>query len=653
MSDFFGNLRGARFPDVVMNSGPLPPTGGLPAPLHDTPDGKINYNSTLLGDLQPYAYGEPAYQSSQNAYLNTPHRVQKIVPVVYLPEPDGSDLFRLSHAVDDSDLAFAMRLNRKSIFCTGTRVASNRSGLGTVIDPLVNLATLNYMLAGIQYMPAAPDKNNLWWELLFNMDPERWPEPGKGREYLPKQRDPNEGVNPAYRNLSNSEFRIVMMGDHDIERIIPKKIRPIMFSDLIHFVRKCVRPFGIVRGSEKQGGQNEMTNSPATWPVPAVATLVIDGKEANIVNIWHNHDIHAGDDLVLRFKLMPIHSYTLNHYYKGFVQKSFKTKGETEYAWQLVPDIFNLEIQPDDQVPPITNFLLRERTMMDVFKTTYFVQREDRFRKDKQNIRFFIVCNGDKIHWQNHGYWHIGRSQVMMSAYGTDEFYNNDMANSLKTNHLEMTFEPVFGSLPLLPRDLDYGSTDKTKFPFTLTGNKMNHKKNEENKWQPTLRIEANYTPPNVNNTSTKKDNETDWDICKDTPKRNKTTAVSWSKISQPAKRRVEIDDNWDICDDIEPYHQISNTPTPTFKLLPPVALSLPEERQTEENEEIPPPEVVKVVDVKIEEPASEITLPTPGLNKKPAPAASKATKGRKGATVVGTVLKPDAASESCEIKLI
>ena len=59
------------------------------------------------------------------------------------------------------------------------------------------------------------------------------------------------------------------------------------------------------------------------------------------------------------------------------------------------------------------------------------------------------------------------------------------------------------------------------------------------------------------------------------------------------------------------------------------------------------------MVDVKIEEPASEITLPTPGLNKKPAPAASKATKGRKGATVVGTVLKPDAASESCEIKLI
>ena len=47
MSDFFAGVYGARFPDVVINGGgnPLPGMGGLPAPLHDTPDGKINYNS--------------------------------------------------------------------------------------------------------------------------------------------------------------------------------------------------------------------------------------------------------------------------------------------------------------------------------------------------------------------------------------------------------------------------------------------------------------------------------------------------------------------------------------------------------------------------------------------------------------------------------
>ena len=64
MGEFFSNIYGAQFPDVVFNNGPLPSSGGLPAPLHDTADGCINYVSTLLGDLNPYAYGEPGYQSS-------------------------------------------------------------------------------------------------------------------------------------------------------------------------------------------------------------------------------------------------------------------------------------------------------------------------------------------------------------------------------------------------------------------------------------------------------------------------------------------------------------------------------------------------------------------------------------------------------------
>lgn len=87
MSDFFAGVYGAKFPEVVMNSGPLPPQGGLPAPLHDTADARINYNSTLLGDLTPYAYGEPGYLSSQVSYVNQPHRIQKIIPPLRLPTP--------------------------------------------------------------------------------------------------------------------------------------------------------------------------------------------------------------------------------------------------------------------------------------------------------------------------------------------------------------------------------------------------------------------------------------------------------------------------------------------------------------------------------------------------------------------------------------
>ena len=108
MSDFFSGVYGAKFPEVVMNSGPLPPADGLPAPLHDTADARINYNSTLLGNLDPYAYGEPGYLSSQVSYVNQPHRIQKIISPLRLPSPQVGTrarpppppLFKKRHATD-------------------------------------------------------------------------------------------------------------------------------------------------------------------------------------------------------------------------------------------------------------------------------------------------------------------------------------------------------------------------------------------------------------------------------------------------------------------------------------------------------------------------------------------------------------------------
>ena len=51
-----------------------------------TPDGKINYAQSLLGNLEPYAYGEPDRLSTQSAYLNIPHVAQRVVPTLDLPE---------------------------------------------------------------------------------------------------------------------------------------------------------------------------------------------------------------------------------------------------------------------------------------------------------------------------------------------------------------------------------------------------------------------------------------------------------------------------------------------------------------------------------------------------------------------------------------
>lgn len=405
MAGFFSDVYGARFPDVVMNQGPLPGTGGLPNPLHDTVDGRINYNSTLLGDLQPYAYGEPGYQSSQNAYLNIPHRIQKIIPCLYLPEPHDNKSFTLNHPIDDGDISFTMRLDRNSEVCSGLSNRSMlRAGLGTAIDPMINLCTLNYILAGVQVCTQIPSVRHKWDQLLHHLDKKRF---------------------------DGSQ-------------------RPYNHSDIKHIVRNLIKPFGIAHGSEKQGGQHEGTMSSVQWPVSFVISLILDGKDANLVNIWNYHDVEAGNDLVLRLKAVPLPpggKYTLNHYSKSLTEKTF-TDGmmaqvvpnqNITHVWQLVPDIFSLDMETPAELLAGFNGLSAA------------------FRPVGQN------ANPD-LAWQQEGYWHIARAQVHSRKYGLEAYYYNDLANNLRTGHMDVTFQPVFYAVPY--RDINQQGNAANTIPF-------------------------------------------------------------------------------------------------------------------------------------------------------------------------------------------
>ena len=300
--------------------------------------------------------------------------------------------FEISHAVDDSDVAFVMRLDRKSTVCS---MMSSRSThyhkVGTNIDAFINLPTLNYLLAGIQlcYVPSHPSRSK-WFDLLHDLDQERFAEPGMQLTLL----------------------------------------------DLRYILRDLIVPFGIVRGSEKQGGQDETGLSPATWPVNFVCNLVLDGHDRNVVNYWHYHDVSAGDDLVFRLKPMPIpkgkSAYTLNHYYKHFVQHNFESyfqsnlgKLTATHVWQLVPDVFSLDCQYEN----------------DLHGGADGVRMPPGFEVPRDYV------------WQEHGYWHIARSQVMVRKYALKEYYNDDMANQLKVNHLDLTFEPAYCKVPGEERD--------------------------------------------------------------------------------------------------------------------------------------------------------------------------------------------------------
>jgi hypothetical protein len=141
----FDGISNVRRPDVVMNDGPLP--SAAPPFL---PAARINYASDLLGDgsVSAYDYGKPTNLSDQTSYLNIAHRIQKIIPQLNLPNANSEGSFALSHAVDIGDVGFVLRIDRRGSVVSNV-AAFERLQLTRMIDPIVNIVTANYILAGV------------------------------------------------------------------------------------------------------------------------------------------------------------------------------------------------------------------------------------------------------------------------------------------------------------------------------------------------------------------------------------------------------------------------------------------------------------------------------------------------------------------------
>ena len=117
MSSFFGGLTSGNIglPDAKINAG-----GGLLAlntasyggGFDGIADGRFNVGNSLLGSVEPYAYGKGDRISTQTAYLANPHNIQKIVPQLLLPdciEGTSAQTFLLSHGLSDGDIAFSIQ----------------------------------------------------------------------------------------------------------------------------------------------------------------------------------------------------------------------------------------------------------------------------------------------------------------------------------------------------------------------------------------------------------------------------------------------------------------------------------------------------------------------------------------------------------------
>lgn len=341
MSDFFSNLYGGiRQPDVVMNNGPLPPSstmgGGYPAGFDGTPDGRIDYASSLLGDVSPYAYGEADRLSTQTAYLNVPHRTQRIIPSLDLPEAQpwnaGGSFFRLSHQVDDGDIAFVIRAMFSPYELVAEKKKYNRQGILYAVDPVVNLATVNYILHGLQRF--GYDKENVSWHTM-------WQALGIDQHFAKKFPDGfskamtnvDRAINGTMSALLGNAAMTETQRDEEIKaRFIAMAYMRYLRREVVDYlIKNIIRPFGVPTGSERQGGQHQGSNSAITWPVDFVTTLTIDGLVINLVNFWRHEDLNSGDDLMLYVEDRPFQEYMLSHHPKNVKKQVFPTLK----AWEM------------------------------------------------------------------------------------------------------------------------------------------------------------------------------------------------------------------------------------------------------------------------------------------------------------------------------
>ena len=274
--------------------------GGPPGSNGD-PDGRYNFNAGLLDGIQPYAYGQGRMGSDRN-YQQIPHRIQEIIPLLYLPHADNNiqDLVPLSHAVDMGDIAFVLGTHRVQgvIFDRNLQLDSNisKSSLPSR-NAFVNLPTVNYLLAGLQRLGDTKP---------FSLGQKQRDVTSWGR--LAQDLD----YNPMDKNKA---------------------------KQIIMLLRTGFVPFGICAGSEDQGGQHETGFAPVQAAANHVTTMTVDGQNRDLVNFWRRNALDAGDEIIFRLEYLPTQNYTLNHYYKGIVHQMFPNQ---QLCWQLVPDVFRM-----------------------------------------------------------------------------------------------------------------------------------------------------------------------------------------------------------------------------------------------------------------------------------------------------------------------
>jgi hypothetical protein len=284
------------------------------------PDADINMKTNTMENIATdtadnFSYGEANRNGTQNAYLNIPHIVSKISPAIVLPnsgmEIYGNRPFNLPMPhLQKGDIVFTMRLSKSSIIydIIPDMKIYHQSGIGHTADPLINITTVNYILAGIQtHLDQEPRWRDTFWK-------------GFGLDKLPSEL-----------------LRILKIPtDPDYNYVV---------EDLCtHIMENCIKPFGVLIKENSSGLQDQCIS------------IIVDGRVEQLSNIWKiekystkaenplNYSISPGDDLILILKRIELRAQGDIDAFEYIMPSATHKRPtlmrfSTPVLWQLVPSI--------------------------------------------------------------------------------------------------------------------------------------------------------------------------------------------------------------------------------------------------------------------------------------------------------------------------
>jgi hypothetical protein len=416
----FGDI---KEPDVIING-----SGGLL--ISSSGDGfrfpstNINTPDTLLGDISPYNYGQGSV-SDDIAYQVTPHKIQKIVPVLTLPSctDHAHGDITLSHGVDDGDLAFTIRVAHDN-----TNTFFSHQNITRTVEPIVNLSTVNYIIRGLQ---TVHKKNKTKWQSFLQST--GWPIEQDGFHL---------------EDLQCGEFQ---------------------HRNISMFIQDYIRPLGVVIGSQHQGGQHQ-GGGVVDFPVDFVVTILVDGLCDNMLNFWRRTDIIAGDDLLLVLCGYQNHDSWYTKYIPLVKNKCLLLPEKNPTALEIKNQCYSRKCyQPAGYL----------QTQFSEFKATGYIQQcnytppnetteyvLNHWYKDTQTMRFnnvpdllfeLVPTTSSEIEkgvflgddGNNRGLWHIARSQVQIKSTvnrNYEETFRNDSHNLKSGALIQATLSPMWES---------------------------------------------------------------------------------------------------------------------------------------------------------------------------------------------------------------